>query len=304
MATTLPTGIILPDSNDNVTRDYERINLQTINDKIIEEENKLVSHLEDNASHVPHLGTTTNISNDYSVTSAIVIDDGDKFSVKFNAVATNTSTLNISSDGTARTLKKPDGSDLKPKAGIYSFIRDGINFQLLGEGGEYGTAIQADVRSTKTVGTENGVVQGTLDLTNLTAGNIKYGITIDGKTGNLKQIVTGDTIAFSASSSKSVAATGTPIKAKEIQLKVGGVIRVSFEIACQAGQTYYGQIYINSVPCGILRSGTQTGFVTYTEDFTITADANIQLYVNGTSGYISLRAFQIKTDSFPILMDT
>jgi hypothetical protein len=84
-----------------------------------------------------------------------------KFSVKFNAAASGSATLNISSDGVARSLKKPGGADFKPKAGTYTFIRDGENFQLLGEGGEYGTATQADAREGTTIGTENGVVPGT-----------------------------------------------------------------------------------------------------------------------------------------------
>lgn len=63
------------------------------------------THLAENAKHVPHLGTTTNVGNAYSVTSSEIIDGNDKFSVKFNAVATGTATLKISSDGTARTLR-------------------------------------------------------------------------------------------------------------------------------------------------------------------------------------------------------
>ncbi|WP_024832384.1 hypothetical protein [Ruminiclostridium josui] len=69
--------------------------------------------------------------------------------------------MNISSDGTARRLKKPNGEDFKPKAGIYSFISDGENFQLLGEGGEYGNATADKVIAPYTIGTENGLVTGT-----------------------------------------------------------------------------------------------------------------------------------------------
>lgn len=121
-----------------------------------------MAHKTDNASHVPHLGTTTNAGNVYSITSTKVIGDGAKFSVKFNTAATDTATLNISSDGTDRTLKKPDGNNFKPKAGVYSFIRDGANFQLLGEGGEYGTAGAAQTLTGYTLGTEDGVINGTM----------------------------------------------------------------------------------------------------------------------------------------------
>ncbi|NLU52386.1 MAG: BppU family phage baseplate upper protein [Clostridiaceae bacterium] len=93
------------------------------------------THKGDN-SHVPHLGTTTNSSNAYTVTTTRTISDGQKFSVKFNVAASGPATLKISTDSVARLLKKPGGSDFVPKAGIYSFIRDGSNFQCLGEGGE------------------------------------------------------------------------------------------------------------------------------------------------------------------------
>ena len=124
----------------------------------------IMSHLADNGVHVPHLGTTTNSGNSYSITSTKVINDGAKFSVKFNTAATGTATLKISSDGTARTLKKPDGNNFKPKAGVYSFIRDGENFQLLGEGGEYGTAEAQHVLEGYTVGTEDGLIEGTVPI--------------------------------------------------------------------------------------------------------------------------------------------
>jgi len=95
----------------------------------------LDTHKGDN-SHVPHLGTTTNSSNAYTVTTTRTISDGQKFSVKFNVAASGPATLKISTDSVARLLKKPGGSDFVPKAGIYSFIRDGSNFQCLGEGGD------------------------------------------------------------------------------------------------------------------------------------------------------------------------
>ena len=123
---------------------------------------ELNTHKADNAAHVPHLGTTTNSGNNYSITSTKVVNDGSKFSVKFNTAATGTATLKISSDGTARTLKKPGGGDFKPKAGIYTLIRDGVNFQLLGEGGEYGTAQANHVLSPYTIGTDSGLITGTM----------------------------------------------------------------------------------------------------------------------------------------------
>lgn len=122
----------------------------------------LDAHLADNTHHVPHLGTTTNSGNNYSITSTKDVSDGKKFSVKFNAAASGAATLNVSSDGSARALKKPGGTDFLPKAGVYTFFRDDVNFQLLGEGGEYGTAGAAQTLEGYSIGTESGLVDGTM----------------------------------------------------------------------------------------------------------------------------------------------
>ena len=223
---------------------------------------ELKEHMADNAAHVPHLGTTTNSGNTYSVTSTKVIADGSKFSVKFNAAATGTATLNVSSDGTARILKKPDGTDFKPKAGIYSFIRDGVNFQLLGEGGEYGTAVAGDVRSTKTIGTDNGVIQGTLDLSNLTAENIKAGVTIDGVAGSIipaNPPIAGTGTAFNNSTLVTKPPTSTVfVKAKETRVKYAGSYGVSVDIrpTVDDSSMLYVSVYVNGVSRYVLYQNT------------------------------------------------
>ncbi len=139
-------------------------NMDIIDTQIKRVETELEGHLGDTQSHVPHLGTTVNNGNTYTIDSEKTISDGSKFSVKFNSIATGPATLSISSDGLARSLKKPSGEDFKPKAGIYSFIRDGENFQLLGEGGEYGNVTAPKVSKGFTFGTENGLEVGTLDI--------------------------------------------------------------------------------------------------------------------------------------------
>ncbi len=123
--------------------------------------NQINIHKSDYTNHVPHLGITSNVDNAYSITSSKNISDGSKFSVKFNAAATGTSTLTISSDGTPGRLTRPGGSDFKPKAGTYSFIRDGENFQCLGEGGDYGNIVESNVDKGVIFGTEDGLKVGT-----------------------------------------------------------------------------------------------------------------------------------------------
>lgn len=136
-------------------------NLNKNENKTDELDKALETHLKDNTAHVPHLGTTTNSGNNYSITNNKSISANSKFSVSFNAAATGTATLNISSIGTAKPLKKPGGGDFKPKVGPYTFFYDGSNFIVLGEGGEYGTATPADVYTGVEFGTEDGLKVGT-----------------------------------------------------------------------------------------------------------------------------------------------
>lgn len=115
-----------------------------------------------NAECVPHLGTTTNAGNVYSITSTEVIGTNKKFTIKFNANSAGAATLNISSIGSAKGIKKAGGLDAVLKIGIYTLFYDGVNFQLLGEGGDYGTAGAGQVLAPYTVGTDTGIVTGSI----------------------------------------------------------------------------------------------------------------------------------------------
>ncbi|OAB48452.1 hypothetical protein [Paenibacillus antarcticus] len=145
------------------------------------------AHKADNAKHIPHLGTTTNAGNVYSITTAEVIATNQKFTTKINAASTGAATLKVSSiaSGAAKSIQKVGGTSATLKIGVYTLFWDGTSFQLLGEGGEYGTASANDVRKEKTLGTDSGVVQGGLDLSALIPSNIRNGVTIDGVAGAL-----------------------------------------------------------------------------------------------------------------------
>ncbi|NGM81278.1 hypothetical protein G5B47_02500 [Paenibacillus sp. 7124] len=109
----------------------------------------------------PHLGTTTNSGDSYSITTTESIAANRKFTIKFNAASSTVPTLKINS-GTASAIKKANGNNAKLYASVYTLFWDGTNFTLLGEGGEYGTAGAADVLAGKTVGTDTGLVTGTI----------------------------------------------------------------------------------------------------------------------------------------------
>ena len=115
-------------------------------------------------------GITTGSANTYtlSVDSNVIygaLFAGVRISFKVHVNNTGSSTLNVNNLG-AKTIKKPNGNNLSAgnlKAGsVYTVVYDGTNFILQGEGGEYGTATASDVRSTKTIGTDAGLVSGSL----------------------------------------------------------------------------------------------------------------------------------------------
>ncbi|WP_379135968.1 hypothetical protein [Paenibacillus sp. sgz500958] len=122
---------------------------------------KVNAHIADNAKHVPHIGTTTNSGNAYSVTTTETISANQKFTVKFNTASTGAATLNINASG-AKAIKKAGGTDATLKIGVYTLFYDGTNFQLLGEGGEYGDATADKVLAPNTIGTDTGIVVGTM----------------------------------------------------------------------------------------------------------------------------------------------
>ncbi|WP_458123348.1 tail fiber protein [Paenibacillus sp. Z3-2] len=114
-------------------------------------------------------GITTRISvNNYAVTltpAPTALVAGLRATIMINE--TNTSYVHLDVNGLGgRNILKTDGSLLKANAlranAVYSVVYNGANFILQGEGGEYGTAVAGDVRADKTIGTESGIVTGTM----------------------------------------------------------------------------------------------------------------------------------------------
>lgn len=113
-------------------------------------------------------GVTTNSGNAYSVTpvpapNALVA--GLRIIVKINAANTGSANLNVNGLGPKNILKS-NGSNLNSgflkTNSVYTLVYSGTAFILQGEGGEYGTAVAGDVRSTKTIGTDSGIISGSL----------------------------------------------------------------------------------------------------------------------------------------------
>ncbi|WMJ78514.1 MULTISPECIES: phage tail protein [unclassified Sedimentibacter] len=143
-------------------------------------------------------GTNTYTATIVGITA---LTEGFSIKIKFTKANTGASTLNINSIG-AKSILKGNGNALSSgniKAGqICNLVYNGLNFQLLGEGGEYGTATVSEVLSGKTIGTDDGLVNGTMPNRgavnqNLTAEAQEYTIPqgYHNGLGKIKAVITG-----------------------------------------------------------------------------------------------------------------
>lgn len=110
-------------------------------------------------------GTNALVMTDSEVTSYV---DGMLVAFKNTTASTASTTLNINSLG-AKAILKANGTavnNLKTNA-IYQLRYNGVNFILLGEGGEYGNVTANDVVAGKTFGTENGLQTGSATVASL-----------------------------------------------------------------------------------------------------------------------------------------
>ena len=152
-------------SNGKITKQELSAELnQSLSDVETLSEN-LSSHNADTLKHFAY--ATASGTNTYTVSIPGIdsLVEGMSVKVKFTNANTGASTLNINGLG-AKAIQKSNGNALSSgniKAGqIVHLVYTGLVFQLLGEGGEYGTATAADVLAGKTIGTENGLVTGTI----------------------------------------------------------------------------------------------------------------------------------------------
>ncbi|GAB6927038.1 hypothetical protein JCM10914A_10210 [Paenibacillus sp. JCM 10914] len=111
-------------------------------------------------SLVPHLGTTTNSGDNYSITTNASIGVNQKFTITFNAASATSPTLKIN-NGTATPIKKANGSNAKLYASVYTLFWDGSAFILLGEGGS-GNVHPDQVEAGFTFTNDTGEFTGTL----------------------------------------------------------------------------------------------------------------------------------------------
>jgi len=237
----------------------------------------LNSHSADNSKQIPHLGTTTNSTNAYSVTTTETILTNQKFTVKINAASTGTATLNISSIGSAKGIKKTGGLDATLKIGVYTFFYDGTNFQLLGEGGDYGTATSAEVLTGSTIGTDVGIVSGTAVSISPLAGSNQ--IVYDNS-----NVVNNGNVWFNGTQSPAKGHNNS-VPSHRYTMLYTGSIRFAFNLYSQySNNTVYGKVYKNGVAYGTLRTNTTGSAMLFTEDLSCNANDYLEVYLWSQTG--------------------
>jgi hypothetical protein len=205
--------------------DFNRIeeNAQTLKTEL---ENNYVKqtdftlHKNDYVSQMAYAVASGTNSYTVSIPGITTLVEGLSVKIKFTNANTGAATLNINGLG-AKQIRKSNGNALSTgniKAGqICHLVYTGSVFQLLGEGGEYGTAQPEQVLEGYTIGTENGIVSGTMPnrgainqtittqggqiiipegyhdgngkvtayFANLTSENIRYNVNVGGVIGTL-----------------------------------------------------------------------------------------------------------------------
>ncbi|WP_206098847.1 hypothetical protein [Paenibacillus paeoniae] len=116
----------------------------------------------------PGYGTTAGTGVAYTVTLTPALTayaDGVAVAIKTHVANTGTATLNVNGLGAKSVLDSKGRALIAGKlaaSGVYTLRYNGTAFILQGEGGDYGTAIAADVLAGKTIGTDNGIISGTM----------------------------------------------------------------------------------------------------------------------------------------------
>lgn len=133
--------------------------------------------------------------------------------------------------------------------------------------------------------------------------NIKKGVSVFGVEGTYNELIfeVGDTAFASSDAEVNIQTTETYTLKKSITLGavLSGSVRVSFELRTgdSVNNTAYGRVYVNDVAVGTERSTLSGTYVTYTEDFTVSAGAKIELYIHASyaGAYTYAQNFRIKS---------
>ncbi|MGF7045674.1 hypothetical protein J2T13_000134 [Paenibacillus sp. DS2015] len=141
--------------------------LKTVNDSVVAHKADYIKHILDGTSHVYYADDTGTANAKVVVISAAVatLKKGLGISFTNNVLNTGAVTINVNGLGVKAVLKSNGlamvSGNLKANS-VYTLRYNGTSFILQGEGGEYGTAIATDVLAGKTLGTDAGIISGTM----------------------------------------------------------------------------------------------------------------------------------------------
>lgn len=137
----------------------------------------------------------------------------------------------------------------------------------------------------------------TATASQILSGAIAYvnGVKVTGTLVDFGPLSSGSVVVLEATTERSNA-TNVYTKVKEIKVNYAGTITVSFNLKGQYGDTWaYGTIYKNGSAVGIERVVYGQTYQLFTENFTVTKDDLIQLYLKSPSGYSAIsNSLQIK----------
>lgn len=108
-----------------------------------------------------------------------------------------------------------------------------------------------------------------------------------------------DTLKYSADTERSTDNDAYTL-VKQITVRVGGTVRVTFDAKTASGSTGHARIYVNGTAVGTERTPNSGTYVSYSEDITVAPFDLVQLYYQEPSGdagaLIYVRNFRIKYD--------
>lgn len=162
------TGISKTDLSQPVQDSLQKADNAATQTELTKTNEAVATHMADLA-HVHWIGTAVG-TNTLTATYEAITTLKNGLGVAFlnTTSSTGATTLNINGFGAIPILKANGNPVTNLKAnGIYTLRYANGNFILQGEGGEYGTATASDVIVGKTIGTENGLVEGIATIASL-----------------------------------------------------------------------------------------------------------------------------------------
>lgn len=227
-------------------------------------------HLAENAILIPKSGSTAN-----AILLDIVLTDKKKGS--FRASADNTGNMTIN----GKAFKKDISTQLaagKIKSGkVYDFYYDLAADSVFILAKASGTAVAEDVLAGKTFSND--------DSTDLVGMYVPI----------LPKLAAGEGLIYSDTVEKKTSSTNY-VKVAEVKILSAGIIRVKFSLSNEVGYTTYGRVYKNGVAIGAERSVRSSAYTIFTEDFTVSKNDLIQIYIKSTQYNARVNLFSVGID--------